>query len=74
MISFTATPRATATTFLPHVTAAGTPPPRPTPRPTPPGGGVSYRVTEITLPTYPYAADLSQTVGPECGRLPGDCA
>jgi hypothetical protein len=68
--SLTATPRATATTFLPHVTAAGTPPPQPTPRPTRPGGGVSYRVTEITLPTYPYAAHLRQTTDPNLGDYP----
>ena len=67
---FTPTPVATATTFLPHVTAAGTPPPQPTPRPTRPGGGVSYRVTEITLPTYPYASYLSETTDPNLGDYP----
>ena len=53
---------------------AGTPAPKVTPAPTRPGGEVSYRVTEITLPTYPYAAHLSQTTDPNAGRLPGDRA
>ncbi len=69
-VSLTATPAATATTFLPHVAAAGTPPPQPTPRPTRPGEGVSYRVTEISLPTYPYAAYLRQTTDPNLGDYP----
>ena len=50
--------------------AAGTPAPQPTPTPTQPGGGVSYRVTEITLPTYPYAAYLRQTTDPNLGDYP----
>jgi hypothetical protein len=69
-ISVTAMPGATATTFLPHVSAAGTPPPRPMPRPTQPSGGVGYRVTEITLPTYPYAAYLHDTTDPSLGDYP----
>ena len=49
---------------------AGTPAPKVTPAPTRPGGEVSYRVTEITLPTYPYAAHLSQTTDPNAGDYP----
>ena len=55
---------------LPKVAAAGTTPPQVTPKPTRASGGVSYRVTEITLPTYPYAAHLSQTTDPELGDYP----
>ena len=66
--SFTATPRATETAPQPKATTAGTPTPRPTP--TRPGGDVSYRVTEITLPTYPYAAHLRQTTDPNLGDYP----
>ena len=69
-ISVTGTPAATETTSLPPVTTAGTPAPRPTPRPTQPRVGVSYRVTEITLPTYPYAAHLRQTTDPNLGDYP----
>ncbi len=62
----------TATTYLPNVAAAGTPAPRPTPTPTPtrPGGGVNYRVTEITLPTYPYATFLREITDPNLGDYP----
>ena len=49
---------------------AGTPAPKVTPAPTRPGGEVSYRVTEITLPTYPYAAYLRQTTDPNLGDYP----
>jgi hypothetical protein len=49
---------------------AGTPAPKVTPAPTRPGGEVSYHVTEITLPTYPYAAHLSQTTDPNLGDYP----
>jgi hypothetical protein len=63
-------PKATATTYLPSVSAGGTPAPQPSPSPTRPGGGVSYRVTEIALPTYPYASYLSQTTDPGLGDYP----
>ena len=67
---FTATPRATATTYPPNAAVAGTPAPKPTPAPTRPGGGVNYRVTEITLPTYPYAAFLRNVTDPNLGDYP----
>lgn len=60
----------TATTYLPKVTGAGTPAPTPTPTPTRTGGGVTYRVTEITLPTYPYAAFLREVTDPNLGDYP----
>ena len=66
--SFSAT--VTATTFLPNVAAAGTPAPQVTPQPTRPSGGVNYRVTEITLPTYPYAAFLREVTDPNLSDYP----
>jgi len=69
-VNLTVAPKATATTYLPHVSAGGTPAPPPSPTPTRPGGGVTYRVTEMTLPTYPYAPHLRQTTAPNLGDYP----
>ena len=64
----TPTPDAAANlTATAAASEAGTPAPKVTPAPTRPGGGVSYRVTEITLPTYPYAAYLQPDHRPEPG-------
>jgi hypothetical protein len=60
----------TATTSLSNGPAAGTPAPKVTAAPTRSGGGVSYRVTEITLPTYPYAAFLHDVTDPNLGDYP----
>ncbi len=57
-------------TYLPNVAAAGTPAPQVTPKPTRPSGGVNYRVTEITLPTYPYAKFLREITDPNLGDYP----
>ena len=67
--SVTTTPTATATS-LPQVTPVGTPHPQPSPTTTRPVDSVSYRVTEITLPTYPYAPHLRQTTDPNLGDYP----
>ena len=60
----------TATAHLPNAAAAGTPAPQVIPKPTRPGGGVSYRVTEITLSTYPYAGFLREVTDPSMGDYP----
>ena len=73
VISFTATPRATATTFLPHVTAGDAP--------TAADAAADAARRWRQLPCdRDHPADLSvrrasePDLGPECGRLPGDCA
>ncbi len=66
-----ATPRPTPTVFLtpspqpPTVTPAVSPAPTVAPAP-----AVSYRVTEISIPTYPYTAFLRSAIDPARGEFP----
>ena len=59
-----------AATPLPKVAAAGTKAPQATPIPTRSSDEVRYRVTEITLPAYPYATFLRDVTDPNLDDYP----
>ena len=50
--------------------APATPAPKPSAAPATPASVTTYRVTQITLPTYPYAQFLGQTTDPSVSDYP----